>query len=52
MSAPGLSVLNCSPISVNDFFSDAAAKTMSFPPVGRWRCVADDDDESFDDPHR
>src|SRR3981081_4407176 len=29
--APGLSVLNCSPMSVKDFFSDAAAKTMIFP---------------------
>ena len=32
MSVPGLSVLNCSPMSVNAFFNDAAAKTMSFPP--------------------
>src|SRR5262249_47541957 len=45
MSAPGLSVLNCSPISVNDFFSDAAAKTISFPPAAA--LVGDGDDASF-----
>ena len=28
MSLPGLSVLNCSPMSVKDFFSDAGAKTQ------------------------
>ena len=32
--APGLSVLNCSPISVNVFLSDAAANTISVRPRG------------------
>ena len=31
-SVPGLSVLNCAPMSENAVFSDAAAKTVSFPP--------------------
>ena len=48
MSLPGLSVLNCSPMSVKDFFSDAAAKTISFPLPA----ASDDDgeEESSDDP--
>ena len=31
-SVPGLSVVNCAPMSENAVFSDAAAKTVSFPP--------------------
>jgi hypothetical protein len=50
-SLPGLSVLNCSPMAVKDFFSDAAAKTISFPPPAAL-LVADDEEASFDDgPH-
>ena len=50
MSVPGLSVLNCSPISVNDFFNDAAAKTMSFPPPSVL-LVEEGEDASSDEPH-
>jgi hypothetical protein len=49
MSAPGLSDVNCSPISVNDFFSDAAANTISFPFPAL--LVDDADEPSFDVPH-
>src|ERR1700694_1843342 len=52
--APGLSVLNCSPILVKDFFNEAAAKTMIFPVAA---ALLDEppgdvagDDESFDEP--
>ena len=49
MSVPGLSVLNCSPMSVNAFFNDAAAKTMSFPPPVV--LAEDGDDVWFDELH-
>ena len=38
-------------MSVNDFFSEAAAKTMSFPPPAAPLVDDDVDDALFDEPH-